>query len=121
VDAREHYVKMQGQEIFKAAVRNLASSCKLALEDAGLAPSAVDWVVPHQANLRILQGVSDRVGIPMERFYINLDRVGNTSSASVPIALDEASRAGLLKPGQVVLCCALGAGIAWGSALLRWG
>ncbi|MBI5518120.1 MAG: ketoacyl-ACP synthase III [Deltaproteobacteria bacterium] len=121
VDAREHYVKMQGQEIFKSAVKNLASSCKVALEEAKLTAAEVDWVVPHQANLRILQGVSDRVGVPMARFYINLDRVGNTSSASVPIALDEASRAGLLKPGQVVLCCALGAGIAWGSALFRWG
>lgn len=120
VEARDHFVHMTGSDIFKSAVRNLTAACGAVLDATGHCPDQVDWVVPHQANLRILQGVSARVGVPMERFYVNIDRYGNTSSASVPIALDEASRAGHLRPGQLVLCCALGAGIAWGAALLRW-
>jgi 3-oxoacyl-[acyl-carrier-protein] synthase-3 len=77
-------------------------------------------VIPHQANIRILEAVQTRTGIPMERFFINIDQTANTSSASVPIALDQASRAGKLTAGQTLVFCALGGGIAWGSALVRW-
>jgi 3-oxoacyl-[acyl-carrier-protein] synthase-3 len=101
------------------AVKNLTSASEEALRANGLTANDVDWVVPHQANLRILDAVSKRVGVPMERFYLNIERYGNTSSASVPIALDEGVRDGTLKPGQVLLMCALGGGIAWGSALVR--
>ncbi|MCA9580670.1 MAG: ketoacyl-ACP synthase III [Myxococcales bacterium] len=120
LSACRHKVHMAGQDIFKFAVRALSSSSMEALRANGIAAADVDWVVPHQANLRILQGVSSRVGIPMERFYLNLEKYGNTSSASVPIALDEAVRDGSIQPGQTLLLCALGAGIAWGSAVLRW-
>ncbi len=120
VAARRHFVQMKGSEIFKVAVRNLVSASKDAIETAGLTPDDVDWVVPHQANLRILEAVSERVGIPMERFYLNLAKYGNTSSASIPIALDEAVKDGSIRPGQTLLFCALGGGIAWGSTLVRW-
>ena len=120
VTAGMHLVHMVGSEIFKVAVKNLAAASLVALEANGLSADQIDWVVPHQANLRILDVVAKRCGIPMERFFLNIERYGNTSSASIPIALDEAVRGGHVKRGQTVLLCALGGGIAWGSALLRW-
>lgn len=117
---RRHFVEMNGREIFKAAVKNLASASLRVLEDAGVSPTEVDWVVPHQANLRILDAVAERSGIARERFYLNLERYGNTSSASIPIALDEAIRGGSITRGQSVLMCALGGGVAWGAVLMRW-
>jgi 3-oxoacyl-[acyl-carrier-protein] synthase-3 len=110
---------MLGQDIFKVAVKNLTASSITAIESAGLTPDDIDWVVPHQANSRILEAVSKRCGVPMDRFYLNIAKYGNTSSASVPIALDEGVRDGSLKPGQNLVMCALGGGIAWGSALVR--
>lgn len=112
-------VYMAGQDIFKVAVKNLTSASKSAIEQAGLTASDIDWVVPHQANLRILSQVAARLKIPVERFVLNLERYGNTSSASIPLALDEAIRDGRIKSGQTVLMCALGAGISWASALAR--
>jgi 3-oxoacyl-[acyl-carrier-protein] synthase-3 len=120
VEAGLHLVHMEGAEIFKIAVKNLSSASQTALAANGLRADDVDWVIPHQANLRILDVVSKRCGIPMDRFFLNIERYGNTSSASIPIALDEAVRGGHVKPGQTLLFCALGGGIAWGSALLRW-
>jgi 3-oxoacyl-[acyl-carrier-protein] synthase III len=112
-------VHMIGQDIFKVAVKNLTSASRDALEQAGLGANDVRWVVPHQANLRIITQVAQRLDIPLERFVINIDRYGNTSSASIPIALDEAVRDGRIQPGDTVLMCALGAGISWASALVR--
>jgi 3-oxoacyl-[acyl-carrier-protein] synthase-3 len=120
LEHKRHLVHMSGQDVFKAAVRNLSSASMTAIEHNGLAASDVDWVVAHQANMRILQGVSQRTEIPMERFFINIHKYGNTSSASIPIALDELHEQGGLRAGQRVLMCALGAGISWGSALVRW-
>jgi 3-oxoacyl-[acyl-carrier-protein] synthase-3 len=120
IERREQFVHMNGREVFKHAVRNIAASCDEALKANGLKADDIDWVIAHQANLRILEGVSERVGIPLARFYLNIERYGNTSSASIPTALNEAVRAGLLKPGQRLLFSALGAGLAWGSALVRW-
>ena len=111
---------MKGSEIFKTAVKNLVSSSQIAIESAGLTASDIDWVVPHQANSRILTAVADRLAMPMSRFYLNLEKYGNTSSASIPLAFDEAVRDGSIRAGQTVLFCALGGGIAWGSALIRW-
>ena len=119
LDEAKNKVHMVGQEVFKVAVKNLSSASKAAIEAAGLQTSDIDWVVAHQANLRILAQVAARLDIPMERFIINIERYGNTSSASIPIALDEAVRDGRIKPGHTVLMCALGAGISWGSALVR--
>jgi len=119
IDAKRNTIHMQGQDVFRTAVKNLSSASTAVLDDAHLSVSDVDWVVAHQANLRILAGVSDRLDVPMEKFVINIQEYGNTSSASIPIALDEAVRDGRIKPGQTVLMCALGAGISWGAALVR--
>lgn len=119
VSEKLHYVKMAGQELFKFAVKSLASATLEAITSGGLSPEQIDWVIPHQANIRILEGVAKRSGIPPEKFFINIQKYGNTSSASVPIALDEAIRSGVAKPGQSVVLCALGGGVAWGSALVR--
>jgi 3-oxoacyl-[acyl-carrier-protein] synthase-3 len=116
----KHFIHMQGKVIFTHAVRNLASACQAALSSQGLKASDMDLIVAHQANLRILEGVAQRLGVTMERFYINIDRYGNTSSASVPIALDEAVRDGRIRRGDRLLFCALGAGLAWGAAVVRW-
>jgi 3-oxoacyl-[acyl-carrier-protein] synthase-3 len=112
-------VFMDGQDIFKVAVKNLTRASASALTDAGLSAKDVRWVVPHQANMRILSQVSQRLDIPLDRFVINIDRYGNTSSASIPIALDEGVRDGRIQPGDTVLMCALGGGISWASALVR--
>ncbi len=119
LDEAQNKVRMVGSEVFKVAVKNITSASKAAIEAAGLSASDIDWVVAHQANLRILTQVASRLDIPLERFILNIERYGNTSSASIPIALDEAVRDGRIKPGQTVLMCALGAGISWGSALVR--
>lgn len=120
VTAGRHFVHMVGSDIFKIAVKNLSSAILAALEHNGLGAGDVDWVVPHQANIRILEAVAKRAHIPLDRFYLNIEKYGNTSSASVPIALDEGVRDGSIRPGQNLLMCALGGGIAWGSALVRW-
>jgi 3-oxoacyl-[acyl-carrier-protein] synthase-3 len=117
---RLHKVKMNGKQVFQHAVRNIAQACTTALETNGMTAADVDLVVAHQANLRILEAVAQRVNLPMEKFHLNIHRYGNTSSASIPIALDEALRDGKVKDGMRVLMGALGGGFAWGSALVRW-
>lgn len=116
---RKNKVHMVGQEVFKVAVKNLTSASKEALDAGGLTSKDVDWFVAHQANMRILSQVASRLEMPAEKLVLNIERYGNTSSASIPIALDEAVRDGRIRPGQTVLMCALGAGISWGSALVR--
>jgi 3-oxoacyl-[acyl-carrier-protein] synthase-3 len=119
IDEKKHKVHMKGQDIFKMAVKYLFSASKKALDDAGMHGGDVDWLCAHQANLRIIDQVVARLGVPPDKVLMNIDRVGNTSSASIPILLDENMRAGKVKPGDTVLMCALGAGISWGSALVR--
>jgi len=119
VEAKRHYVKMQGKPVFTHAVKNISSAALTALEANGKTPADVDWVVAHQANLRILEAVAQRCELPMDKFYLNIHKYGNTSSASIPIALDEAMREGKVKQGDLVLMAALGAGLSWGSALVR--
>lgn len=119
LDQKKNKVHMKGQDIFKVAVKNLYGASKDALERAGLTPDDVDWICPHQANLRIIDFAVKRLGVPPERVLVNIDRVGNTSSASIPILLDENVRSGVVKPGDTLVLCALGAGIAWGGALVR--
>jgi len=118
--AREHLVHMNGREVFKIAVRALEESSREALVANNLAPSDIHHVVAHQANLRILEAVMKRIEIPLERCHLNIEQVGNTSSASVPLTLDQALRAGAIKDGQNVLMMAIGGGMSWGSALVRW-
>jgi 3-oxoacyl-[acyl-carrier-protein] synthase-3 len=119
VDSKLQYVHMKGQDIFKVAVKNLVSASKNALERAGMTKSDLDWVCPHQANKRIIDQVVARLEVPPEKVLMNIDRVGNTSSASIPILLDENRRAGKVRDGDTVLMCALGAGVSWGSAIVR--
>jgi len=119
LERRRNKVHMTGSEVFKVAIKNLTSASALALKAAGLTSKDLDWVVAHQANLRIITQVSDRLGFPLDKFILNIEEYGNTSSASIPIALDEGVRDGRIKPGQNVLLCALGAGISWGSAMVR--
>jgi 3-oxoacyl-[acyl-carrier-protein] synthase-3 len=118
--AGQQFVKMNGREVFKHGVRNMAQAARAALDANGLRSDDVNWVFAHQANLRIIEGVAERVGIPLERFFLNIERYGNTSSASLPIALDEAVQGGKLRPDDVLLFTALGGGLAWASACVRW-
>ena len=113
-------VAMQGKEIYKYAVRALPEAVLEALAANGVTADSIDHVIAHQANLRIIESVMDRLGIPLEKCWLNIARYGNTSSASLPITLDEANRAGRLKPGDLIAMMSIGAGMAWGSALVRW-
>ncbi|MGZ6143824.1 MAG: beta-ketoacyl-ACP synthase III [Myxococcales bacterium] len=120
LEKREQYVKMNGREVYKTAVRVLESCSREALERNGLGPQDVTHVIAHQANLRILEAVMKRLEIPLQKCHLNIEEVGNTSSASVPLTLDQANRQGALKPGDLVLMMAIGGGMAWGSALVKW-
>jgi len=120
VDEKLHYIKMAGNEVFKSAVRAMGDSAVSVLEKVSLSSQDVDLLITHQANLRIIQATAKRIHLPMERVYVNLDRYGNTSAASIPIALDEARRRGLIKEGDTSLLVAFGAGFTWGSAVIRW-
>ena len=117
---RSHYMKMAGREVFKAAVLAMADACDEALRKAGVTADEVDLLVPHQANLRIIEATAKHAGIPMSKVMVNVDRYGNTSSASIPLALDQALSEGRVGPGAVVLLVAFGAGFTWGSAVIRW-
>ena len=121
VAGREHYLKMAGQEVFRRAVRAVVDSATLTLERAGVEASEVAWFVPHQANARIIDAAAQRLGFGPERTLVNIDRYGNTSSASIPPALFEAVDDGRVCAGDLVLCSGFGAGMTWASALLRWG
>ncbi len=120
IGAREHFLKMKGKEIFKIAVRAMDEAARDILEQHGLTADQVACVIPHQANLRIIEAIAQYLELPPERFYVNLDRYGNTSAASIPIALDEARRLGRIKRGDLTLLVAFGAGLTYGSALIRW-
>jgi 3-oxoacyl-[acyl-carrier-protein] synthase-3 len=119
-ERKEHFLKMQGNEVFKVAVRNLTEAANEALKANGMTSDDVSMFIPHQANMRILEAVAKRLKLLDERTYINVDRLGNTSGATIPIALDEANRAGRLKAGDVLLFDAFGGGFTWASALVRW-
>jgi 3-oxoacyl-[acyl-carrier-protein] synthase-3 len=115
-----HFIKMKGKEVFKVAVRAMDEAARDILEQHQMRADQIALVIPHQANLRIIEAISDYLELPMDRFFVNLDRYGNTSAASIPIALDEARRAGRIKPGDLTLMVAFGAGLTYGSALIRW-
>jgi len=120
LDRRDQFIKMNGREVYKTAVRALESCSREALERNGYRAQDVDRVIAHQANLRILEHVMKKLEIPLDKCEQNIEQVGNTSSASVPLTLDQANRAGRLKDGDLVLMMAIGGGMAWGSALLKW-
>lgn len=116
----EKYLRMAGNEVFKHAVRILYRTALETIKLAGLEVSDIDWLVPHQANIRIIQAVAERLNIPMEKVFLNIHKYGNTSSASVPIALNEARRDGIIKDGQIVLSVVFGGGFTWGGAVIRF-
>jgi 3-oxoacyl-[acyl-carrier-protein] synthase-3 len=114
------YIKMKGKEVFKIAVRAMEEAARDILEQQQVHADQISLVVPHQANLRIIEAISQYLELPMDRFFVNVDRYGNTSAASIPIALDEACRAGRIRRGDLILLVAFGAGLTYGSALIRW-
>lgn len=120
ITERQQYIKMKGNETFKVAVRTLEEIARTTLSANGLKVEDLDLYVPHQANVRILRAVIERLGLPIDKVLLNLDRYGNTSAASIPIALDEAVREGRIKEGSLVMLGAFGAGLTWASAVIRW-
>lgn len=120
VDSGEVFITMRGNETFRVAVRSLAEVSHEALDACGLTIDDVDWFIPHQANLRIIDAVGQRLEMPEGRTVVNVERFGNTSAASIPIALDEINRAGKISQGDVVLMAAFGSGLTWGATAVRW-
>jgi 3-oxoacyl-[acyl-carrier-protein] synthase III len=113
-------IHMSGKDVYKQAVIAMLAASKKVLDQAGLTIDDIACVIPHQANLRIIEGIADRLNIPLERFYVNLDRYGNTSAAAVAIALDEANRTGRIKAGDYVLMVVFGGGLTWASSVIEW-
>ncbi len=120
VEAKDHFLKMNGTEVFKHAVRGMSDACLKAVEKAGLTPDQIACVIPHQANIRIIQAVVERAGIPLEKVYLNVERYGNMSAASTGVAFCEAVRDGRVKKGDYALLVAFGAGLTWGSCVIQW-
>jgi 3-oxoacyl-[acyl-carrier-protein] synthase-3 len=115
------YMKMAGPEVYRRAIRVVVESASTVLDRGGVGIGEIDWFVPHQANLRIIEAAAERLGIPMDRALVNIDRYGNTSAASIPLALAEAADEGRLADGDLLLLSGFGAGMTWGSAIVRWG
>ena len=120
IDKGDQYIKMEGSEVFKSAVRSMEDAATRALKEANISAEQIDLLIPHQANIRIIEATAKRLKLPMEKVFVNIDKYGNTSAASIPIALDEARKSGRIKPGNITLLVAFGAGFTWGSAVIRW-
>jgi len=120
VKDRLHYLKMAGKEVFKYAVNAMVDAANQALKKASMKIDQVNLIIPHQANMRIIQAIGDRLGAPPEKYFVNLERYGNMSAASIPVALDEAVQKGLVKRHDIVLLVAFGGGFTWGATLLEW-
>jgi 3-oxoacyl-[acyl-carrier-protein] synthase III len=117
---RSHYMKMAGREVFKAAVLSMSEACDEAMRRAGVTADQIDLLVPHQANIRIIEATAKHAGMPMDKVMVNVDRYGNTSSASIPLALEQALAEGRVGRGSLLLFVAFGAGFTWGSSVVRW-
>jgi 3-oxoacyl-[acyl-carrier-protein] synthase-3 len=117
---RSYYIKMAGREVFKAAVLSMADACDQSLQRAGLKGEQIDLMIPHQANIRIIEATAKHAKIPADKVYVNIDRYGNTSAASIPIALDECVRSGRIQAGMNVMLVAFGGGFTWASMIVRW-
>ncbi|MGK0186218.1 MAG: 3-oxoacyl-[acyl-carrier-protein] synthase-3 [Verrucomicrobiales bacterium] len=117
---RLNTIRMEGREVYKQAVTAMRNACKQAISEAGLTTDDIAMVIPHQANIRIIDAITDRLGIPSERTFINLHKYGNTSAAAIAIALDEANRTGAIKKGDHILLVAFGAGLTWASSVVKW-
>ncbi len=121
VENHMHFLKMSGREVFKFAVRIMGDAAVEALNRAGFKPEDLDILVPHQANIRIINAAAERLGMPAEKVFVNVNKYGNTSAASIPLALDEAYRSGVIKKNHLVAAVGFGAGLTWGASILRWG
>lgn len=119
LDERAHYIRMNGREVFKFATRTVGPACDAALDQAGLTLDDIDWIIPHQANLRIIQAAAKQMGVPVERFVVNIDRYGNTSAASIPLALTEKLEDGTIQPTDRLLFVSFGAGLTWAAAVVQ--
>ena len=120
IEQRLHYIKMQGNELFKIAVKKMVEAAQRELQQADLECSDVDLVIPHQANVRIIMSVAKKLGLPAEKIYLNIEKYGNMSSASTAVALCEAVKEGRIKKGDIILLDAFGAGLVWGACVIRW-
>ena len=120
VEARDHSIRMSGKEVFRHAVTNMAEAARQALEASGKTADDVSCIIPHQANMRIVKAIGKQLGVDEAKFFVNLDKYGNTSAASVIIALDEARREGRIQSGDLVLMVAFGGGFTWGASLVEW-
>jgi 3-oxoacyl-[acyl-carrier-protein] synthase-3 len=120
VDLKLNTIKMAGREVYKQAVNSMYNAAKVALAQSGLSIDDISCIIPHQANMRIIEGIADRLEVPLDRFFVNLDRFGNTSAAAVAMALDEANRTGRIKIGDYVLLVVFGGGLTWASSVIQW-
>ena len=120
VESGLHYIKLRGKEVFRQAIVNLVDVVTKAAADNNMQVEDFDMVIPHQSNIRIIEAAMEKLGLPKERAYVNIDRYGNTSSASIPIAIDEIEKGQLLKPGDTAVLVAFGGGLAWGSSVIKW-
>jgi 3-oxoacyl-[acyl-carrier-protein] synthase-3 len=120
VQQRAHYIQFKGKEVFKLAINNMTNLILETVEKNGLTLGDIDLIIPHQSNLRIIESTMEKLGLPMEKAFVNIDKYGNTSSASIPIAIDEARKEGRLSKGDIVMLVAFGGGLTWGSSIIRW-
>jgi 3-oxoacyl-[acyl-carrier-protein] synthase-3 len=120
LDAGLHYLKMQGNEVFKYAIRTMVDTARRVMKSKKITSKEIDWFIPHQANMRIMEEVANRLGIPMDKVIVTVHKYGNTSAASIPTALDEAVREGKIKRGDLILVNSFGAGFTWAAALIRY-
>jgi 3-oxoacyl-[acyl-carrier-protein] synthase-3 len=120
VDSRSHYIKLRGKEVFKQAIMNMVDVVTKAAADNNMRVEDIDMIIPHQSNIRIIEAAMERLKLPREKAFVNINRYGNTSSASIPIAMDEIEKGNMLKPGDTVLLVAFGGGLTWSSSLIKW-
>ncbi|OPZ74066.1 MAG: 3-oxoacyl-(acyl-carrier-protein) synthase 3 [Verrucomicrobia bacterium ADurb.Bin474] len=120
VQAREHYLRMNGKEVFKVAVKAMSQAAMSILEKNGATPDDLVCIIPHQANIRIIEALASRLELSMDRFFVNIQKYGNTSAASIPLALDEARIEHNFKRGDLILLVAFGAGLTWAASVIRW-
>lgn len=120
IESRSHYIRLKGKELFKVAINNMVDVITKTVAENNMKLEDIDLIIPHQSNIRIIEAAMDRLKLPRKKAYINIDRIGNTSSASIPIAIDEIDKGGMLNPGDSVLLVAFGGGLTWSSSIIKW-
>ena len=120
IESRSHYIRLKGKELFKVAINNMVDVITKTVAENNMKIEDIDLIIPHQSNIRIIEAAMDRLKLPREKAYINIDRFGNTSSASIPIAIDEIDKGGMLNTGDSVLLVAFGGGLTWSSSIIKW-